>query len=110
MLRPDASSSQLGLEPKLIGAPRSDVSHFDPRGRRSELEGYADDILDVCAGPKAEGITFAGHSVGPSIGLVAARRILIDNRARVTARVDRADPHMRRPDPISGAARKIFQV
>lgn len=56
------------------GAGGSDPSHFDPDGRHSDLEGYAEDLVEVCAGLNASGFTFVGHSVGAIIGLIAARR------------------------------------
>lgn len=58
----------------ITGAGGSDPSHFDPDGRHSNLEGYAEDLVEVCAGLNAPSVTFVGHSAGAIIGLIAARR------------------------------------
>jgi len=55
-----------------VGSGQSDLSAFDPE-RYSGLAGYAQDVLDVCdALGLTEGVTFVGHSVSCSIGLLAA--------------------------------------
>jgi sigma-B regulation protein RsbQ len=55
-----------------VGSGQSELSAFDPV-RYSSLDGYAQDVLDVCdaLGLKS-GVTFVGHSVGSSIGLLAS--------------------------------------
>lgn len=55
-----------------VGCGASDASAFDPR-RYSTLNGYAQDVLDVCdALGLSSGVTFVGHSVSSSIGMLAS--------------------------------------
>jgi sigma-B regulation protein RsbQ len=55
-----------------VGSGKSDLASFDP-DRYSNLNGYAQDILDVCdALELRSGVTFVGHSVSSSIGLLAS--------------------------------------
>ncbi len=63
-----------------VGSGGSDRSAFDPV-RYSQLGGYAQDVLEVCdALGLRSGVTFVGHSVSASIGLLAslARPALFD--------------------------------
>jgi len=54
-----------------VGSGRSDVTAFDPK-RYSHLQGYAQDLLDVCeALGLTSGVTFVGHSVSCSVGMLA---------------------------------------
>lgn len=55
-----------------VGSGQSDASAFDSR-RYSTLNGYAQDVLDVCdALGISAGVTFVGHSVSCSIGMLAS--------------------------------------
>jgi sigma-B regulation protein RsbQ len=54
-----------------VGAGRSDTSAFDPQ-RYSSLQGYAEDVLEICADLELADAVFVGHSVSASIGVVAA--------------------------------------
>jgi len=54
-----------------IGAGRSDLSAYD-RARHSDLQGYADDVLEICAALELEQVVFVGHSVSAMIGVLAA--------------------------------------
>lgn len=55
-----------------VGSGQSDRSAFDVQ-RYSGLPGYAQDVLEVCdALGLKEGVTFVGHSVSCSIGVLAA--------------------------------------
>jgi sigma-B regulation protein RsbQ len=55
-----------------VGSGQSDLASFDPK-RYSSLQGYAQDLLDVCDALKlTSGVTFVGHSVSCSIGLLAS--------------------------------------
>jgi sigma-B regulation protein RsbQ len=56
-----------------IGAGKSDLSAYDPR-RHSSLDGYADDVLAICAALELERAIFVGHSVSAMIGVLAAIR------------------------------------
>ena len=55
-----------------VGCGKSDLAAFDSK-RYSSLKGYAQDLLEVCdALGLHSGVTFIGHSVGCSIGLLAS--------------------------------------
>lgn len=55
-----------------VGSGKSDLAAFDPQ-RYASLNGYAQDVLDVCdAYGLTSGITFIGHSVSCSVGLLAS--------------------------------------
>ena len=55
-----------------VGSGQSDLSAFDAK-RYSTLSGYALDVLDICDSLNLrENITFVGHSVSCSIGLIAS--------------------------------------
>ena len=57
----------------LVGAGGSDLASFDPQ-RYGDLQGYADDVLDVCAELDLQGVHLVGHSVSAMIGVLAANR------------------------------------
>ena len=55
-----------------VGSGKSDIASFDTQ-RYSSLQGYVQDLLDVCdALNLSSGVTFVGHSVSCSIGLLAS--------------------------------------
>jgi sigma-B regulation protein RsbQ len=54
-----------------VGFGRSDLAAFDPE-RHATLQGYADDLLEVCAELGPEPVVFVGHSVSAMIGIRAA--------------------------------------
>lgn len=54
-----------------VGAGKSDLNSYYP-DRYASLQGYAQDILDVCGERDLQNIIFAGHSVSSMIGLLAA--------------------------------------
>jgi sigma-B regulation protein RsbQ len=56
-----------------IGAGRSDLSAYD-RQRHAALDGYADDLLEICAALELERVVFVGHSVSAMVGVLAAIR------------------------------------
>jgi sigma-B regulation protein RsbQ len=56
-----------------VGSGRSDLEAYDPK-RYSKLEGYAQDILDVCHALDLEDVILVGHSVSGMIGVLAANR------------------------------------
>jgi len=58
-----------------MGAGRSDTSAYDPE-RYSTLEGYAADVLDICAELDLTDVVFVGHSVSAIIGVLAELREL----------------------------------
>jgi sigma-B regulation protein RsbQ len=56
-----------------VGAGRSDHSAWQPE-RYATLDGYADDVLRICAELELEPVVFVGHSVSAMIGVLAAIR------------------------------------
>jgi sigma-B regulation protein RsbQ len=56
-----------------VGAGRSDLSAYEAE-RYSSLEGYADDLLEICDELELEDVAFVGHSVASMIGVIAANR------------------------------------
>ncbi|WP_394227638.1 alpha/beta fold hydrolase [Paracoccus marcusii] len=53
------------------GSGRSDLSQFDPV-RHSQLEGFAEDLGEICDALDLRNATLVGHSVSGMIGLMAA--------------------------------------
>lgn len=58
----------------ITGAGASDITHFDPKGRHSDLSGYATDLIEIWGELNTPRLTFVGHSVSAIIGLIAASR------------------------------------
>jgi sigma-B regulation protein RsbQ len=56
-----------------VGAGDSDLSAYDPE-RYGSLDGYADDVLEICAELDLRDAVFVGHSVSAMIGVLAAAR------------------------------------
>lgn len=56
-----------------VGSGQSDLSAYDPE-KYGNLDGYAQDVLDVCAACELEHVIFIGHSVSSIIGILAAIR------------------------------------
>lgn len=54
-----------------VGCGASDYSAYD-NNRYSTLDGYAQDVLDICEALKLENVIFIGHSVSSMIGMRAA--------------------------------------
>src|SRR5215213_10232034 len=54
-----------------VGAGPSDTSAYDPR-RYGSLQGYADDVLEICAELDLREVVFVGHSVSAMVGVLAA--------------------------------------
>lgn len=54
-----------------VGAGRSDLAAYD-RAKYSNLQGYADDLLELCAALDINHGIFVGHSVSAMIGVLAA--------------------------------------
>ncbi|MDT9682461.1 alpha/beta hydrolase [Streptomyces sp. TRM76323] len=55
-----------------VGAGGSDLSAWDPE-RYSSLQGYAQDVVEVCEELDLEGAVFVGHSVSAMVGVLAAQ-------------------------------------
>jgi sigma-B regulation protein RsbQ len=54
-----------------VGAGDSDPNAFD-RDKYSSLNGYANDVLEICRHLELTDIVYVGHSVGATIGMLAA--------------------------------------
>lgn len=54
-----------------VGAGKSDVKSYNVE-RYSSLNGYAQDIIEICEGLQLEDVIFVGHSVSSMTGLLAA--------------------------------------
>jgi sigma-B regulation protein RsbQ len=56
-----------------VGSGRSDLGAYDAR-RYASLEGYAQDLLDVCHALDLHDVILVGHSVSSMIGVLAANQ------------------------------------
>ena len=56
-----------------VGSGKSDLGAYDPV-RYSRLDGYADDILEICHSLDLRDVILVGHSVSSMIGVLAAVR------------------------------------
>ncbi|MBD1366143.1 alpha/beta hydrolase [Mucilaginibacter sp. ZT4R22] len=54
-----------------VGSGKSDISQYTS-AKYGKLDGYAQDVLDVCAALDLKEVIFVGHSVSAMIGLLAA--------------------------------------
>jgi sigma-B regulation protein RsbQ len=56
-----------------VGAGKSDLSAYSA-DRYGQLDGYTQDVLDICAAMDLKDVIFVGHSVSSVIGMLAAIR------------------------------------
>ncbi|HUQ83217.1 MAG TPA: alpha/beta hydrolase [Gemmatimonadaceae bacterium] len=56
-----------------VGSGNSDLGAYD-RDRYASLDGYAQDVLDVCRDLDLQDVIFVGHSVSGMVGLLAANQ------------------------------------
>lgn len=56
-----------------VGSGKSDLNAYDER-RYGTLDGYAEDVLEICRELDMTDVIFVGHSVSGVIGLLAAKR------------------------------------
>jgi sigma-B regulation protein RsbQ len=56
-----------------VGSGKSDLRAYDQR-RYANLDGYAQDVLDVCNALDLQDVIFVGHSVSSMVGVLAANR------------------------------------
>lgn len=56
-----------------VGSGKSDLAAYDKQ-RYGKLDGYAQDLLDVCHALELERVVFVGHSVSSMVGVLAANR------------------------------------
>ena len=54
-----------------VGSGKSDLRAYR-REKYDRLQGYADDVLEICRELKLENVVFVGHSVSAMIGVLAA--------------------------------------
>jgi len=54
-----------------VGAGKSDLAAYDRR-KYATLQGYADDLLEICRELELRDVIFVGHSVSAMIGVLAA--------------------------------------
>lgn len=54
-----------------VGSGKSDINAYN-KERYASLEGYAQDVLDICSALSLQDVIFVGHSVSSMIGLLAA--------------------------------------
>jgi sigma-B regulation protein RsbQ len=56
-----------------VGSGKSDLQAYSPE-RYAHLEGYTQDVLDVCAALDLKDVIFVGHSVSGVVGMLASIR------------------------------------
>lgn len=56
-----------------VGAGRSDLGSYDV-DRYGSLDGYAEDVLEICKALHLREVVFVGHSVSSMVGVLAAAR------------------------------------
>jgi sigma-B regulation protein RsbQ len=56
-----------------VGAGQSDSSAYDRR-KYGTLDGYAEDVLEICRELDLSDLVFVGHSVSAMIGVLAAKK------------------------------------
>ena len=56
-----------------VGSGRSDLGAYDA-DRYGRLDGYADDVLDICHALELEDVVLVGHSVSSMVAVLAANR------------------------------------
>jgi sigma-B regulation protein RsbQ len=54
-----------------VGAGRSDLAAYDP-AKYASLDGYAEDLVEICRALDLRGAVFVGHSVSAMIGALAS--------------------------------------
>ena len=56
-----------------VGSGKSDLQAYSPE-RYASLEGYTEDVLDICAALDLKDVIFVGHSVSGVVGMLASIR------------------------------------
>ncbi|HEX7153777.1 MAG TPA: alpha/beta hydrolase [Thermoanaerobaculia bacterium] len=56
-----------------VGSGKSDVTAWDPE-RYSTLDGYAQDVVEICRALDLHDVVFVGHSVSSMVGVLAAKQ------------------------------------
>lgn len=65
-----------------VGSGASDIQAYNKQ-RYATLDGYALDIIEICAALNLENVILCGHSVSSMIGLLAAQKIPQQIRAQI---------------------------
>jgi len=89
-----------------VGAGQSDIGAYS-RTKYSTLQGYADDILEICAELKLQDVVFVGHSVSAMIGLLAA--IKEPNRFESLVMIGPSPRYIDDGDYVGGFTRKDIE-
>ncbi len=55
------------------GSGKSDIAQYN-KAKYETLEGYVQDLIDVCKALELKKVIFVGHSVSSMVGLLAANR------------------------------------
>src|SRR3954469_16916525 len=56
-----------------VGSGRSDLAAYDPE-KYGSLQGYADDVVEICRELGLTDVVYVGHSVSSMIGVLAYRQ------------------------------------
>ena len=86
-----------------VGAGGSDLSAYDKR-KYARLEGYAADVLEICAEMRLTDVVFVGHSVSAMIGVLAAR--LQPDRFKALVLVGPSPRYINDTDYVGGFSRE----
>ena len=86
-----------------VGAGGSDLSAWTSRSGTPSLDGYAEDVLEICRELDLREVVFVGHSVSAMIGVLAAARGAEPVRRAGAARAVAA-LHRRRRTIAAGSA------
>lgn len=89
-----------------VGAGQSDLGAYS-RTKYSTLQGYADDILEICAELDLQDVVFVGHSVSAMIGLLAA--IKEPNRFESLVMIGPSPRYVDDGDYVGGFSRKDIE-
>jgi sigma-B regulation protein RsbQ len=89
-----------------VGAGQSDFGAYS-RTKYSTLQGYADDILEICAELDLQDVVFVGHSVSAMIGLLAA--IKEPNRFEGLVMIGPSPRYVDDGDYVGGFSRKDIE-
>ena len=90
-----------------VGSGKSDLRAYNPE-RYSNLNGYVEDLLEICGALELKDVIFVGHSVSCMIGLLAAIK-----EPRLFQRLILVGPSPRyineAPDYVGGFARRDIE-
>src|SRR5688500_17028720 len=70
---PDFEVDYLVVLLDMVGSGRSDRTAYDPK-KYNSLQGYANDIVEICRELDLRDVVLVGHSVSAMIGVLACRQ------------------------------------